>query len=451
MTPAWAKEAIFYHIYPLGLCAAPRQNDFSSPPVRRLDALTPWLEHIQSLGATALYLGPLFESNRHGYDTVDYFQVDRRLGDNAALADFSGALHRRGLRLVLDGVFNHVSRDFFAFRDVQAYLEHSAYAGWFEGINFSQRSPYGDAFSYSGWSGDLSLVKLNLRHPDVRAHIFAAVRMWIEEFNLDGLRLDAADVMDPDFFDALAAHCRALRPDFWLMGEMVHGDYRSLAAPGRLDSVTNYECYKGLYSSLNDRNYFEIAYALKRQFGAQGIYRDISLYNFVDNHDVDRAATSLVDPAHLYPLYCLLFSMPGIPSVYYGSEWGLAGKRSQHSDEALRPSLALDNQGPHPELAQAIARLSALHKTCPALHSGGYQELHISPEQLAFLRSHPQGEVVVAINAAKEPATLDLRLPVQTGSLHDLLNPGSSFAIHNGTARIDPVPGGWARVLAVQA
>lgn len=223
MTPAWTKQAIFYHIYPLGLCGAPRQNDFHNQPVERLTALYPWLDHVQALGATALYLGPLFESSSHGYDTVDYFQVDRRLGDRAMLAEFSHEMHRRGLRLVLDGVFNHVSRDFWAFRDVQANLEHSPYASWFQGIEFSQRSPYGDAFCYSGWSGDLSLVKLNLNNADVRAHLFAAIRMWIEEFEIDGLRLDAADVMEPDFFNALAEHCHSIRPDFWLMGEMVHG------------------------------------------------------------------------------------------------------------------------------------------------------------------------------------------------------------------------------------
>jgi glycosidase len=450
MTPAWANEAFFYHIYPLGLCAAPTRNDFHSAPVARLDDLYPWLDALQSLGANALYLGPLFESSSHGYDTADYYHVDRRLGERATLANFSRDAHRRGLRLVLDGVFNHVGRDFWAFRDVLVHRERSAYIDWFQGIDFSRRSPCGDPFNYMGWNENYDLVKLNLANPGARAHLLDAVSQWVEDYDIDGLRLDAADVIDPDFFRALGAHCRGLRSDFWLMGEIVHGDYRSLAAPGLLDSATNYECYKGLYSSLNERNYYEIAYALTRQFGPEGIYRDIALYNFADNHDVDRVASSLQDPAHLYPLYCLLFSMPGIPSIYYGSEWGQPGKRSPSSDAALRPRLDVASKGPHPDLAQAITRLAALRQTCPALRLGSYQELHTSPEQFAFLRRHPHGDVLAAINASSQPAGITVQLPVQSGWLRDLLNPGSSFAISNGAAQIDAIPAHWARILAVE-
>lgn len=239
MPPTWAKDAFFYHIYPLGLCGAPRRNDFQSAPVARLESLYPWLDHIQSLGANALYLGPLFESSGHGYDTADYFQVDRRLGERATLAAFAREVHRRGLHLVLDGVFNHVGRDFWAFRDLQANQVASPYAGWFEGLDFSRHSPYGDPFSYQGWSGHYELVKLNLAQPGVRAHLFEAVRVWVEEFEIDGLRLDAADLLSEDFLPALALHCHGLRDDFWLMGEIVHGDYRRLDGPGRLDSTTN--------------------------------------------------------------------------------------------------------------------------------------------------------------------------------------------------------------------
>jgi cyclomaltodextrinase len=449
-TPTWANAATFYHIYPLAQCAAPARNDFYTAPTPRLDALYPWLDQAQSLGANALYLGPLFESTAHGYDSADYYHVDRRLGERATLTAFAREVHRRGMRLVLDGVFNHVGRDFWAFRDLQANRERSAYLGWFDGVDFSRRSPCGDPFSYTGWAGNYDLVKLNLANPDVRAHLLGAVSVWHELFEIDGLRLDAADVIDPDFFRALSAHCRALSPDFWLMGEMVHGDYRSLAAPGLLDSVTNYECYKGLYSSLNDQNYFEIAYALARQSGSDGIYRHLTLYNFVDNHDVDRVASSLKDPAHLYPLYCLLFSMPGIPSIYYGSEWGQPGQRTPFSDAALRPCLTLGQPAPLPNLSNAIARLAALRQAQPALREGGYQELHVSASQLAFLRTHPGGDVVVALNAASAPAALTLRLPTLSGHLRDLLNPGSSFPIVNGVAHLDPIPACWARILAVE-
>ena len=452
MKSTWADEAIFYHIYPLGLCGAPRRNDFSAPPVARLEKLYPWLDHIQSLGATAIYLGPLFELTAHGYDTADYFQVDRRLGDRAVLANFAREVHRRGLRLVLDGVFNHVGRDFWAFRDVQHNRQGSAYCGWFQGLDFSRSSPAGDPFWYEGWSGHYDLVKLNLSNPEVREHLFEAVRSWVQDFEIDGLRLDAADQLSDEFQQALAAHCRALRSDFWLMGEMVHGDYRKLANPAMLDSTTNYELYKSLYSSHVDANYFELAYALNRQYGPGGIYRGLNLYNFADNHDVDRVASSLKNLAHLHPLYCLLFTVPGIPSIYYGSEWGLQGRRSTYSDAALRPALELSQaaSAPNPGLTRDIARLAELRRRMPALRQGDYAQLYVSAEQIAFTRSHPEGIVVVAVNAASAPAVLDLELPFSASHLEDLLNPGDIFPVINHRVRLDPLNSGWARVLAVR-
>ncbi|MEO1255282.1 MAG: alpha-amylase family glycosyl hydrolase [Bacteroidota bacterium] len=165
------------------------------------------------------------------------------------------------------------------------------------------------------------------------------------------MRLDAADAISFDFFPLLKAHCRNQKSDFWLMGEVVHGDYYRWANDEMLDSTTNYEAYKGLYSSHLDCNLFEIAYSLNRQFSEDGIYKDLTLYNFVDNHDVNRLASNLKNPAHLYTIYGLLFTMPGIPSLYYGSEWGIAGKRTDQSDHMLRPTLSLDKvDAPEPDL-----------------------------------------------------------------------------------------------------
>ena len=449
----WIGEATVYHIYPLGLCGAPERNDFSSPPVERLSGIHPWLDHIRDLGANTLYLGPLFESSSHGYDTADYFRVDRRLGSNGTLARLSEAAHAKGIRLILDCVFNHVGRDFWAFKDVLANGERSPYTGWFQNLSFTTRSPLGDPFGYEGWSGHSSLVKLNLRDPAVREHLFAAVDAWMKDFGIDGLRLDAADVMDLGFLKELAARCRMLRPDSWLMGEVVHGDYGAWANPSTLDSVTNYECYKGLYSSLNDTNYFEIAYALNRQFAPGGIYEGKLLYAFADNHDVDRVASVLKDPAHLSPLYCLLFTMPGVPSIYYGSEWGIGG-RKDGSDRPLRPRLDLAMaaaSAPHPQLARTITALSGIRRASPALRLGDYTQLHVSHEQLAFSRRTKDQCIVVVLNSGRKPAPVSLKIPrAGTGRLVDLLNKGEEFPVTDGQPTVLPVPPCWARIMELR-
>lgn len=446
----WYHDAIFYHIYPLGLCGAPRRNSLEGAPEPRLAQLHSWIGHLGELGVNAVYLGPLFESSAHGYDTADYSMVDRRLGDGDTLAALVGALHAAGMRVILDGVFNHVGRDFWAFRDLLARGEASAYRDWFAGVDFSRRSPRGDPFSYEAWSGHFELVKLNLANPAVRDHLFGAVRGWVEAYGIDGLRLDVAEIIDPAFLRDLAAVCRAVRPDFWLLGEQIHGDYRRIAGPGMLDAATNYELYKGLYSSHNDRNYFEVAYALNRQFGPEGIYRGLALYSFADNHDVSRVASLLREPAHLYPLYALLLTAPGAPSIYYGSEWGLGGLKGG-DDGVLRPALALPEareRAPHPDLAGAIARLARVRHELPALRRGDYTQLHVASEQLAFARRHGPDLAVVAVNAAAEPARLELVIDRPDGArLADRLEPGWGTTVQGRRLSVE-VPPRWARVLA---
>lgn len=448
MYPHWIPEVVFYHIYPLGLCAAPARNDFSLAPVQRLHILADWLDHIQKLGANAIYLGPLFESTAHGYDTVDYFRVDRRLGTNESLKGLLANIKQRGIRVVFDGVFNHVGRDFWAFRDLLQHGQHSPYRDWFANLDFDRSSPNGDPFSYEGWAGHYDLVKLNLHNPAVRQHLFDAVRFWIDEFDIDGLRLDAADHIHPDFFTLLRGHCHQLKPDFWLMGEVVHGDYRRWANAAMLDATTNYECYKGLYSSHLEHNYFEIAYSLNRLFGAQGIYRDLLLYNFADNHDVNRVASSLKDPAHLYTLYGLLFTMPGVPSIYYGSEWGIAGTRTPNEDRMLRPTLNLHQDDfPQPHLLSAIQRLIAIRQQLPALKRGGYRQLFVAHEQFAFER-HTDGQtLIIALNAAPQAATLHLE-NIEGNGLVDLLNVGEVFPLQHGRLELNLHPH-WLRILQV--
>ena len=448
---SWAESAIFYHIYPLGLLGVPERNDMTSAPSGRLRGLEPWIDHARNLGCNALYLGPLFESISHGYDTVSYTQVDRRLGTNDDLRDLVAYAHERGIRVILDGVFHHVGRDFPQFRDLQQQGEASPFRDWFAGVDFSRQSPLGDPFSYDAWSGHFELVKLNLDNPEVRDHLFDAVRGWFSEFAIDGLRLDAADAIDHGFLRALMPVCRAANPDCWVVGEVIHGDYREWTNSEMLDAVTNYECFKGLYSSFNDHNMFEIAYSLNRQFGDDGIYRHLRLYNFADNHDVDRVASLLNDAAHLAPLYTLLFTMPGVPSVYYGSEWGMTGQKQGGSDAPLRPALdwPVDSSSmPHPELEETIRTLARIRQETPALRNGDYEQLAVASEQLAFRRQAEESVAVVVVNASHEPATMQVPVTGMDGTdLTDALDPSFRITATNGIIDLPTVPAHGARIL----
>ncbi len=404
--PDWYRDAVVYHIYPLGMCGAPARNDFSSAPVSRLREIARMAGHIFSCGFNAVYFGPLFESTSHGYDTADYRTIDRRLGTNADFALLCSELHSRGIRVVIDGVFNHVGRDFWAFRDVQEKKWESAYRDWFN-ISFDGNSNYNDGFWYEGWEGHYELVKLNLFNSAVREYIFDSIRGWINEFGIDGLRLDVAYLLDQNFLCELRRVCKSARSDFFLLGECIHGDYTHIVNDAMLDSATNYECYKGIHSSINSGNMHEIGYSLHRQFGSEPwcLYRGISLYSFVDNHDVSRIASVLGDASLLPIAYALEYSMPGIPSVYYGSEFGMTGGKSD-GDAALRPALNADDiKRMKNDLTRYIARLGAARRQSVALRRGDYHQLYVNSHQLIFARCFEGERVICAFNASDQPHT----------------------------------------------
>ena len=442
-SPNWVNEAVFYHIYPLGLLGAPLQNHFDLLPQDRLKDLIPWLDHLEWLGVNAIYLGPIFESSKHGYDTSDYFQIDRRLGTNENMKNLSNEIHKRGMRLVLDGVFNHTGRGFWAFQDLLKSGQNSNYINWFQGVNFNRTNPLGDPFDYDTWKGYYDLVKLNLEHPAVKEHLLSAVNYWMEEWQIDGLRLDAADCVSIEFWEELRNFSTSRNPDFWLMGEIIHGDYRNWANSEHLHATTNYECYKGFYSSLNDKNLFEIAYALNRQFGETGIYRDLNLYNFVDNHDVNRIASQLNQPSQLPLLYALLFAAPGIPSIYYGSEWGITGKRELNSDLQLRPALniqTIQENSNHPNLLQTIRKIVQNRLNLPALKYGEYRQAMVAPQQFAFWRSSHNQDILVVLNASENAVTLNIPDLPAYDKVYDALNSTTIFQIQNQQLQIEAGP-----------
>ena len=322
---AWYDEAVFYHIYPLGLTGAPKHNSYGEP-VHRLNTILPWISHIKAIGCNAIYIGPLFESVGHGYETTDYKKLDSRLGTNEDLTNFVSECHSQGIRVILDGVFNHTGRDFFAFQDIKQNRENSRYKDWYCNVNFRGNNSFKDGFSYENWGGYDLLVKLNQHNPAVKDYICDVIRFWVSEFDIDGIRLDAADVMDFEYMKALRIVANEVKPDFWLMGEVIHGNYSRWANDRTLHSVTNYMLYKALYSSHNDHNYFEVAHTIK--YVSDMIGNKSNLYTFVDNHDVERIYTKLNNKAHFLPVHIMLYTLPGIPSLYYGSEFALRDVRN---------------------------------------------------------------------------------------------------------------------------
>ena len=431
---AWYDQAVFYHIYPLGLTGAPKQNPYGEP-VHRLNTLLPWIEHIRRIGCNALYIGPLFESVGHGYETTDYFKLDSRLGTNDDLRDFVAECHRQGIRVILDGVFNHVGRDFFAFRDLKQNRENSQYRDWFCNVNFWNNNEYNDGFSYDNWGGYNLLVKLNQRHWAVRDHICSAISMWVREFDIDGLRLDAADVLDFEFMRALRQLADEIKPEFWLMGEVIHGQYDRWANRNTLHSVTDYALHKGLYSGHNEHNYFEIAHTVKRLYNDMGLnhQNSLRLYSFVDNHDVERIATKLREKEHYTPVHILLYTLPGIPSVYYGSEFGIQGKKERHSDDSLRPALNLADFADAYEnnpCTRLVSVLGKARQNIPALTQGEYKELCLTTRQYAFARTLGEKTVLVAVN--NDGNSADMRIPAENGREYTGLLTGEKRTARDG-------------------
>ena len=362
----WYDSAVFYHIYPIGMTGAPKTNSFEINE-HRLNKLLPWIGHIKKLGCNAIYIGPLFESVGHGYETVDYKNLDSRLGDNEDLKAFINTCHENDIKVIVDGVFNHVGREFFAFKYV---------------------------------------------NPEVREYMLDVVRFWISEFNIDGIRLDAADVLDFTFMSELRSVTDSCKQDFWLMGEVIHGDYTRWVNENMLQSVTNYWLHKALYSGHNDHNYFEIAHTVKRCTD-MGMHIANAFYNFVDNHDVARIYTKLNNKNHFAPVHVLLYTLPGKPSIYYGSEFAIEGEKKPYADDILRPELnfedyktALESN----ENTKLIAALGNMRISNPWVGEADYRELLLTNRQYAFLREYGDNRLVAIVNNDDNNADIHLNI-----------------------------------------
>lgn len=417
----WAYESVFYQIYPLGFCGAPFENDGKLE--HRILKVIDWIPHIKKMGMNAIYFSPVFESDTHGYNTRDYTKIDCRLGTNEDFAKVCKALHKEGIKVVLDGVFNHVGRGFWAFQDVLKNRESSPYVGWFNRIAFDGNSNYNDGLWYEGWEGNYDLVKLNLHNEDVIQHIFHAVEGWINEFDIDGIRLDVAYCLDYGFLNRLRGFCDSKKEDFFLLGEVLHGEYGRMLREMNIHSVTNYQCYKGIHSAFNSANMFEIVHSLLRLFENQpwAVAGGAHLLSFADNHDVSRIASIIQDPNCLPLVYAMVFGMPGIPCVYYGSEWGEKADKSQ-GDPALR---ACFDKPQWNDLTDFIAKLTKAKEGSEALNYGGMRSVVLTNKQCIFERQSEHERVLVAINMDSNDYTAHFdagcgqAVDLITGQMHD--------------------------------
>ncbi|MHC2335416.1 alpha-amylase family protein [Bradyrhizobium sp. USDA 4454] len=326
----WIEHAIWWHVYPLGFVGAEREADACAGIVHRLDHLVRWLDYAVELGASGLLLGPIFASSTHGYDTTDHLQIDRRLGDDADFDALVAAGRRRGLRMILDGVFNHVGRDSPRFRRAVAG-RRSPEAAWFR----LTWPPDGKEPDCATFEGHHQLVTLNHDEPAVVDYVIGVMNHWLDR-GADGWRLDAAYAVPRQFWQRVLPAVRARHPAAYIFGEVIHGDYAGFVGEIGVDAVTQYELWKAIWSALNDRNFHELAWALARH---NAMLDRFVPQTFVGNHDVTRIASQLVDERHLPHALVILMTCGGTPSIYAGDEQAFRGikERRAGGDDAIRP------------------------------------------------------------------------------------------------------------------
>jgi cyclomaltodextrinase / maltogenic alpha-amylase / neopullulanase len=414
--PGNPDQAIWWSVYPLGFTAAPTTPPPATPTRHRLRHLEPWLDHITRLGCTGLMLGPIFTSETHGYDTVDHLTIDPRLGDDT---DFDALIHQtrhHGLDLILDGVFNHVGRSFTGNPD------------W---IRTRPGTTDPDTFE-----GHHRLITLDHDRRDVQHYVTTVLTHWLDR-GATGWRLDAAYAIPAPFWNAVLPPVRARHPDAWFVGEMIHGDYTAYTTESGLDSVTQYELWKALWSSLNDRNLYELAHALGRHNTMLDTFTPLT---FVGNHDVTRIATRLDDPRHLGHALAVLFTVGGVPAVYYGDELALQGTKEEREggDDAIRPPFPATPPTQLPEHARTTfelhRRLIRLRRRHPWLARAHTTVHHLTNHTAALRTRHGDDTITTLLNLGDHPH----RFPADTAhaTLAETATPG-----HDGDPALVPAHG----------
>ncbi|WP_104116132.1 alpha-amylase family glycosyl hydrolase [Arthrobacter sp. B1805] len=406
--PEWVQHAIWWQVYPLGFVGAEKAATPHPADTHRLLDLVPWLDYAVGLGASGIALGPVFASETHGYDTTDYFRIDSRLGTSEDFDTLVSEAHQRGLRVLLDGVFNHTGRSFGPFREVLEQGPAAASASWFS-LEWPAGAVPGVEPGYRDFEGHHHLVALDHTEPAVADFVVEVMQHWLRR-GADGWRLDAAYAVPSSFWADVTARVRADHPDTYFVGEYIHGDYVSAVVDGGLDSVTQYELWKAVWSSLNDANFFELAAALERHNALLGTFAPLT---FIGNHDVTRIASKLTDPALVQHAVAVLLTVGGTPSIYYGDEQGYRGIKEDRAggDDDVRPLFPSSPSELSP-IGQPVfsvhQELIGLRRRHPWLHRATTDIVQLSNEALVYRIAASSSEsLVVALNLSHGTLSVD--------------------------------------------
>ncbi|XVX19868.1 alpha-amylase family protein [Actinomycetota bacterium] len=397
---SWPDHAIFWQVYPLGMAGAPLRAE-GAEPGPRLRRLLPWLDHVVDLGCSGLLFNPVFASTTHGYDTVDFSRIDPRLGTDEDFDALVAACRERGLRIVLDGVFNHVGRDHALFRDALEGGPDSPEARLFR-IDFT-REEHGEP-AWHCFEGHRDLVTLNHDAPEVADLVVDAMCRWLER-GADGWRLDAAYAVPPEFWQRVLPRVRERFPEAWIVGEVIHGDYVDVVRRSGMDSVTQYELWKAVWSSLNDANLFELDWGLQRHAEFCAAFTPLT---FVGNHDVTRIASKVGEPLARLAV-TVLMTVAGVPAIYYGDEFAYRGVKEERAggDDEIRPPLpdSPDDVTLGHEMRQLHQDLIAIRRRNPWLVAARTERLELANERMVYRASNPggDGELVVELQLGEAP------------------------------------------------
>jgi cyclomaltodextrinase / maltogenic alpha-amylase / neopullulanase len=430
--PDWVEHVIWWHVYPLGFVGAFPSDTPAEPGERRLRRIAGWLDHAIELGASGVALGPIFASRTHGYDTTDHYRIDPRLGDEDDFDFLIDEARKRGMRVLLDGVFNHVGVDFPRHREA---VNDDAAARWFRGRP-------GRFHTFEGHDG---LLALNHKNPDVVDYATDVMAHWLER-GADGWRLDAAYAVPQRFWATVLPRVRERHPQAWFVGELIHGDYAGVVQEASFDSATQYELWKAIWSGLNDSNFFELDHALARH---ADFLESFAPLTFIGNHDVTRIASQLQRPEHLAHALVILMTVGGVPSIYAGDELGYQGVKEERfgGDDAVRPEFGT----PPPKLDFHGAEIWSLHQYLiglrrrhPWLHAASTSALRLENRQYVYRTSHGDRALIVALNIDEVP----LRMRLKDGPAEVIA--GSGAPPHEVVDAVAVEPQGWRILQPVQ-